>query len=154
MLAAHTADDRVDDLLRGATVSARRPNLRIGVLTGSLLLISFGCAVKPGSQAGGVNPILGDGISDGFDALVMVDPDVNAKVDDCVDSAELKIYAGDADWQRTWVEVGESDSGLRTFCEQLASWDPVRFDRIHTDWVAWETAAAAENGLQAPTPAP
>jgi hypothetical protein len=153
-LAAKGADDRVDDPLLESTVSAPKLNLCVGALTGALLLASIGCAVKPGSQAGGVNPILGDGISNGFDAVAMVDPEARAKVDDCVDSATLNIYAGDPEWRRTWVDVGESDSGLRGFCEDLASWDPARFDRIHTDWVAWEAAVAAENGVPAPTPAP
>jgi hypothetical protein len=137
-----------------ATVRGRTLNVCVGVLTVSLLLVSIGCAVKPGAQSGGRDSMLGEGISDGFDALAMVDPEAPAKVDDCVESAKLKIYVGDAEWQQTWVDVGESDAGLRTFCEKLASWDPARFDRIHTDWVAWEAAVAAENGVPTPATAP
>jgi hypothetical protein len=121
-------------------------DLRVGVLVGSLLLVSVGCAVKPGSHAEGANPILGGGISDELDALAIVDPEVHAKVDDCVESAKFAIYGGDPEWQRTWIDVGESDIGLRGFCEKLASRDPATFDRIHTDWVAWEAFVAAESG--------
>ena len=123
------------------------PDLRVGVLVGSLLLLSVGCAVKPGSHAGGANPILGGGISDELDALAIVDPEVHAKVDDCVESAKFAIYGGDPEWQRTWTDVGESDIGLRGFCEKLASRDPATFDQIHTDWVAWEAFVAAENAV-------
>ncbi len=121
----------------------RMLELRVGVVTGALLLVSVGCAVKPGSHAGGANPILGAGISDELDALAIVDPQVYAKVDDCVDSAKLKVVGGDPVWQRTWLDVGESDVGLREFCENMASRDPAAFDKIHTDWVAWEAFVAA-----------
>ncbi len=133
-------------------MSTRRPDLRVGVLAGSLLLVSLGCAVKPATQAGGVNPILGSGINNGFDALAMVDPEVRDKVEDCVDSAKFKIFSSDPMWQQTWIDVGESDDGLRSFCENLAAKDPATFDEIHTDWVAWETFVAAQNGAPAPAP--
>jgi hypothetical protein len=123
--------------------SARRTDLRVGVLIGSLLLLSTSCDVKPGSHAGGVDPILGGGISNELDALALVDPDVYAKVDDCVDSAEFKIYTGDAEWQRTWIDVGESRFGLRQHCEKLAAQHPSEFDQIHVDWVAWERFVAS-----------
>ena len=110
--------------------------------------------MKPGSHAGGANPILGGGISDEIDALAIVDPEVHAKVDDCVDSAKFKAYGGDPVWQRTWVDVGESDVGLRDFCESMAARDPATFDKIHTDWVAWEAFVATENAVPAPTPVP
>ena len=129
-------------------------NLRVGVLTGSLLLGSIGCAVKPGSHAGGANPILGGGITDELDALAILDPEVHAKVDDCVDSAKLKIYGADPVWQRTWIDVGESDVGLRDFCENMASRDPAAFKQIHTDWAAWEAFVAAGSGEPVSTPAP
>ena len=139
--------------VRGS-VGIRLLNWRVGILTGSLLLGSVGCAVKPGSHAGGANPILGGGISDELDALAIVDPEVHAKVDDCVDSAKFKAYGGDPVWQRTWVDVGESDVGLRDFCESMAARDPATFDKIHTDWVAWEAFVATENVVPAPTPVP
>ncbi len=134
---------------RGALLS-----LRVGVIAGSLLLVSVGCAVKPGSQAGGANPILGSGITDEIDALAMLDPEIHAKVDDCVDSAKLKAYGGDPVWQRTWIDVGESDVGLREFCENLASRDPAAFAQIHTEWIAWEALVAAGSGVPAPAPIP
>jgi hypothetical protein len=128
-------------------VSARRQDVRVGVLIVSLLLVSIGCAVKPGSQARGADSILGGGISDGFDALAIVDPEVHSKVEDCIDNANLKIYTGDPYWQQTWTDVGESDVGLRGFCENLAARDPATFDKIHTDWVAWEAFVAAQNAV-------
>ena len=123
---------------------ARLLNLRVGVLAGSLLLSSVGCAVKPGSDAAGANPILGGGIADEIDALAIVDPEVHAKVEDCVDSAKFKVYSGDPAWQSTWIDVGESDVGLRDFCESMAARDPATFDKIHTDWVAWEAFVTAD----------
>ena len=126
--------------------------LRVGVVTGALLLVSVGCAVKPGSHAGGANPILGAGISDELDALAIVDPEVHAKIDDCVDSARLRVYNGDPVWLRTWTDVGESDVGLRDFCANMASRDPARFDEIHTEWVAWEAFVAASNAVPPPDP--
>ena len=144
-LSAHDADDWTDELVRRSVVSARGGDLRVCILTGSLLLVSIGCAVKPGSQAGGVNPILGGGISDDFDALAFVDPEVHGKVEDCIDNAKLKVYTGDPYWQRTWIDVGESDVGLRDFCENLATRDPATLDEIHDDWVAWEEFVAAQN---------
>jgi hypothetical protein len=125
---------------------ARGLDLAVGVLAGSLLLVSIGCAVKPGAQAGGVNPILGGDISDDFDALAFVDPEVRGKVDDCVDNAKFKIYAGDQYWSDTWTDVGESDLGLRDFCESLATRDPATLAKIHSDWVAWEAFVASRNG--------
>ena len=135
------ADDCTDERIGRSIVSAR--GARTVALTCALLLVSIGCAVKPGSEAGGVNPIYGGGISNDFDALAMVDPDVRSKVEDCIDNANFKIYTGDAYWQSTWVDAGESEAGLRRFCEKLASRDPAAFDKIHTDWVAWEAFVAA-----------
>jgi hypothetical protein len=136
-------------------VSSRGRLLKLRVVvTGSLLLVLVGCAVKPGSDAVGANPILGGGISEEIDALAILDPQVHAKVEDCVDSAKLKVYGGDPMWQRTWIDVGESDVGLRNFCESMAARDPATFDKIHTDWVAWEAFVDAESGVPAPIPAP
>ena len=120
-------------------------DLGVGVLAGSLLLMSIGCTVKPGAQDGGVNPVLGGGISDDFDALAFVDPDVQGKVDDCIDNAKFKVYAGDQYWLDTWIDVGESDVGLRDFCENLATREPATLDEIHADWVAWEAFVATQN---------
>jgi hypothetical protein len=133
-------------------MTALMSSARLGILTGSLLLVSVGCAVKPGSHAEGANPIFGAGISDELDALAIVDPAVHAKVDDCVDSAKFKVYSGDPVWQQTWIDVGESDVGLRDFCEKMAARDPATFDKIHTDWVAWEAFVAAENATPETVP--
>ena len=144
-LSADDADDCSDALVRESVVSSRGLDPHVCALTCSLLLMSIGCAVKPGSQAGGVNPILGGGISDDFDALAFVDPEVRGRVEDCIDNAKLKIYTGDSYWQSTWIDVGESDVGIRDFCENLATRDPATLDEIHDDWAAWEEFVAAQN---------
>ena len=130
--------------VRGSVVSTRLRNMRVGVISGLLLLSTVGCAVKPGADTAGANPILGGGITDEIDALAIIDPEVHAKVEDCVDSAKFKVYSGDPAWQSTWLDVGESDAGLRGFCESMAARDPATFDKIHTDWVAWEAFVAAD----------
>ena len=58
---------------------------------------------------------------------------------------EFKAYAGDQYWLDTWTDVGESDAGLRDFCENLATRKPATLDEIHTDWVAWEAFVATQH---------